>query len=99
MHFDLKEVLSAWISKVHPTEEQKRLAEQRAKVCSSCEFMKEMIKDSKSLNYCGSCGCILAAKVYSSKEGACPKGKWNGIDATFRNTQALKVLKDPKKLI
>lgn len=99
MHFDLKEVLSAWISKVHPTEEQKKLAEQRAKVCSSCELAKEMIKDNKSLNYCGACGCILAAKVYSNKEGACPKGKWDKIDATFRNTEALKILKNPKKLV
>ena len=96
---NMKEILSAWLTKIHPTEEQKALAEQRAQVCCGCEFAKETIRDKKALSYCGVCGCILGAKVYSNKEGACPRGKWNGIDATFRNTEALKVLKNPRKLV
>ena len=96
---DIKEVLAAWVAKINPNEDQKALAEQRAQVCSGCEFAKSVIKDKKLIDYCSVCGCILGAKVYSNKEGACPKGKWNGIDASFRNTKALKVLKNPKKLI
>lgn len=97
MHFDVKEIVSAWISKVHPKEEQKALAEERAKICNECDEVKEVIDNVNGTRYCGQCGCLIEAKVYSYKEGACPLGKWDDIDRNFRNTKALKVLKEHKK--
>lgn len=97
MHFDIKEIVSAWVSRVKPKEDQKVLAEKRAEICNECSEVKEAINNVNGTRYCGQCGCLLEAKVYSYREGACPLGKWDEIDKEFRNTKALKVLKDPKK--
>lgn len=75
---DIFEILNAWGTKLHPTEEQKKLAEKRATICSSCEFAKK--------NVCSICGCILAAKVYSSRENPCPKRKWT-CDTEYFNSR------------
>lgn len=97
MHFDVKEIVSAWVSKVNPKDSQRELAEKRANICNECDQVKEAIKSANGTRYCGQCGCFLEAKVYSYKEGACPLGKWDEIDRKYRNTQALKVLKNPSK--
>lgn len=99
MHFDVKEIISAWASTLHPTEDQKKLAELRANICNECPDVKEALKGSDGTRYCKNCGCFLEAKVYSYKEGACPKGKWDKVDGEFVNTKALKVLKHPKSVI
>ena len=100
MHFDVKEIASAWIAKLHPTDPQKELAERRASICNECDEVGEIIEDNENTRYCKKCGCIIGAKIYSYKEGACPLGKWDDNDREFRNTQALKVLKNPNsKLI
>lgn len=97
MHFDVKEIVSAWISKIKPKETQKELAEERAKICNGCDDVGEVIDNARGTKYCKNCGCLLEAKIYSYKEGACPKGKWDEVDRKYRNTQALKVLKEHKK--
>lgn len=97
MHFDVKEIVSAWISKINPKEEQKALAEERAKICNECDEVKEAIGSINGTRYCSKCGCLIEAKIYSYKEGPCPLGKWDEVDRKYRNTKALKVLKDPKK--
>lgn len=99
MKFDLKEITTAWISRIKPTENQKKLATLRAKICEVCPNLGEPVGGKKVANYCKVCGCLLGAKVYSYKEGACPEGRWNELDKTFNNTEALKVLKHPKTLV
>lgn len=99
MHFDIKEIVSAWAAKINPTEEQKKLALLRAEICNECPDVGEAVKGSNGTRYCKNCGCLLEAKIYSYKEGACPKGKWDDVDREFANTKALKVLKNPKKVI
>ena len=100
MHFDVKEIVSAWMSKMNPTETQKELATKRAEICNQCPDVGKVLDRAEGTRYCMNCGCFIEAKVYSYKEGACPKGKWDKVDREFRNTQALKVLKDPNsKLI
>lgn len=99
MHFDVKEIVSAWVSRIHPTEDQKKLATLRAEVCNQCPDAEVAIGNINGTRYCTNCGCLLEAKVYSYKEGACPKGKWDKIDKNFKNTKALKVLKNPKNII
>lgn len=99
MHFDIKEIVSAWASKVRPTEDQKNLATRRAEICNQCPDIGEAVKGADGTRFCKNCGCLIEAKIYSYKEGACPKGKWDDIDRKFANTKALKVLKNPKKTI
>lgn len=96
MTFNVKEIVSAWASKVKPKRDQKRLAEKRATICSTCDRVKEAIGSVDGTRYCAECGCLLEAKVYSYREGACPLGKWDTVDREFRNTKALKVLKNIK---
>lgn len=99
MYFDIKEIVSAWTSRIKPTEDQKKLATLRAEVCNECDDVGEALEGSAGTRYCKNCGCLLEAKVYSYKEGACPKGKWDKIDSEFRTTKALRVLKNPKSII
>lgn len=94
MKLDIKEILSAWKAKVKPTSAQKDLAKQRAEICDKCDKVGK--RDVSGQEYCTVCGCYLKAKVYSYKEGACPEGKWDEVDRKYRNTEALKVLKNPK---
>lgn len=74
---DVSEIVVAWHRARKPTEEQARVAEQRAKICDSCEYKQwaPVIHTWK----CGACGCPISKKVYSPKSGdiACPKGKWD----------------------
>jgi len=99
MHIDFKEILSAWAAKINPTPDQKDLALRRAKICDECEFLGEVLKDKKMTQYCKECGCVIGAKIYSYKEGACPKNKWDRVDCEFRNSKAIKVLKHPRSIV
>lgn len=65
---NVQEIVEAWITKINPTEEQKKLAEERATICSTCDLAKGPV--------CSKCGCLLPAKVYSPRENPCPKRKW-----------------------
>lgn len=96
MTFNIKEIVSAWVSKIHPKDSQKELAEKRATICSTCDQVREAVESVNGTRYCNQCGCLLEAKVYSYREGACPLGKWDTVDREFRNTKALKVLKNIK---
>jgi ribosomal protein L37E len=74
---DITEIAVAWARAMNPTDEQRELAEQRIKICDSCEH-----KEFKTLirtYICGACGCPLNKKVYSPLSGdkACPKAKWD----------------------
>jgi transcription initiation factor TFIIIB Brf1 subunit/transcription initiation factor TFIIB len=42
-------------------------------VCNECPSNKI---NGVGINYCGECGCVIKAKVFS-KENACPLNKWN----------------------
>jgi len=79
-------IIQAWGTAMFHTEEQKALADDRMRICESCDMLQEV--DVKSVtgsivnNYfqCGACGCPIAAKIYTSpdvpKEQKCPRGKW-----------------------
>ena len=73
----LLEIAESWIIAANPTPEQSEIAEKRIKICDTCEFSR--FNEAINLHYCGSCGCPLDKKIFSTKPGneACPKGKWN----------------------
>lgn len=82
MFSKFEEILEAWVTKFNPTEEQKKLAERRIKICDECPSRKEaMIGGINLAVYCGECGCPLASKIHTPKRrGACPLGNWDEVD-------------------
>lgn len=78
----LYEITMAWITSVNPNEVQKNLAEERLKVCNSCEHAREVdikLMDGIKIDtyyMCGHCGCPIRGKVFTPKENGCPLGKW-----------------------
>ncbi len=62
-----KEILDGLKNYVFPTEESELLANERAKVCGTCEHNIN--------NKCKLCGCFLILKV-RSKQTNCPANKW-----------------------
>jgi len=49
------------------TNRNNKLAKERLKICSTCEYRVGLI--------CGSCGCVLKAKARLPEE-ICPYSKW-----------------------
>lgn len=75
-----EEILRAWRSKWNPTTAERKLAEQRLKICKSCPSRTETIQGSDFWVMCSECGCPLEAKAHSPKPGACDLGKWDIVD-------------------
>ena len=44
---DIREIVTAWATKIHPSVEQKELANERYSICLSCPSYKEGIKNKK----------------------------------------------------
>lgn len=74
-----KEIIKAWATSFNPTEEQKKIAENRLKVCKYCLYSKKKRLLIKKIVYCKLCGCPLSKKVFSDNIHSCPKDKWNNI--------------------
>lgn len=75
----IAEIINAWIISFNPNEEQKTLALNRANICDMCEYKKYVIKKP----ICSACGCPLSKKIFSEKQNACPKGKWDDVDFKY----------------
>jgi hypothetical protein len=76
----IEEIFQAWKIMFNPNDEQSELAAKRMEICDSC--------DSKRVNpiiHCSECGCALKAKIYSTKVGACPRGKWTAVEMEWMN--------------
>jgi len=71
----IEEIFSAWKIMFNPNDEQVELAAKRMEICDSCDS-----KRTKPIIHCNECGCALKAKVYSTKVGACPRGKWTAVE-------------------
>lgn len=79
MKIDPVEIVDAWASKYFskPDSDRSKLAKQRLSICNECGNKKvKGISEKVSFSYCGICGCVLSAKVFSKKENACPQSKW-----------------------
>jgi hypothetical protein len=69
------EIFKSWGIAFNPNDTQSKLAAKRLEICEACEFRTDV-----PVKRCTECGCALRAKIYSPVTGACPKGKWNGVD-------------------
>lgn len=63
----LEKIIEGWKNVIFPSLEVKKIAIERANICSSCEYNK--------LEICSKCGCPLVAKIRSLKDN-CPINKW-----------------------
>lgn len=90
-----KEIFNAWKTSFNPTPLQRELAEKRLNVCIGCEFKKDVIKNKEWSSICGSCGCPLSKKIFTSQTKSCPLSKWDIVDMEY--TSILKI--SPKHLI
>lgn len=87
---DYKEVFTAWLISIKPTEMQKKLALERLEVCKSCDKRKELLKNNRWSAYCGLCNCPLSKKVFSKMYNPCPADKWESIDIKYMEKQETK---------
>lgn len=65
----LSAIVEGWKNFIFHDPEIEKIALERAKICSTC--------DENTFNICNLCGCVLSAKVRTTKESAkCPLKKW-----------------------
>lgn len=78
----ISEIAIAWITAANPTLRQKELAEKRYEVCKGCEHFNKS-RPITGDEYCTGCGCPLSKKIFSQDFNACPKKKWDKVDALY----------------
>lgn len=87
---NIREIVTAWATRLHPSTEQKELGDKRYNICLTCPSFREKIKNKKWTQYCGECGCPLSGKVftrsiYSDEDGSCPLGKWKEVEIEYKS--------------
>jgi hypothetical protein len=86
----IQEIFSAWNISFNPNDNQSELALKRIEICNSCEHKKQ---NALFKNVCDLCGCSLKAKVFTPVLGACPDGRWDGIDNNIVKNKPMKPLR------
>lgn len=87
---NVKDIFNSWIKSFNPPQKELNRAKERFEICLGCEFRKEMIENKKWTLVCGSCGCPLQAKVYSSVINPCPENKWEAVDKKYDSIPIIK---------
>jgi hypothetical protein len=75
-----EEIFKAWGIMFNPNDLESELAGKRMEICDECDS-----KRTSPIIHCGECGCLLKAKVYSPKIGACPLGKWTAVEMQWEH--------------
>jgi hypothetical protein len=76
----IEEIFKSWNISFNPNDSQSEVASKRIEICNSCDFKSTTF----GINRCSVCGCALKAKIFSPVKGACPKGKWDKVDTTYK---------------
>ena len=80
MHFNLKQIIKAWVISFNPTERESTLAKLRGDVCKGCDSNKI---NRLGYSHCEECGCPIAKKIFTDEYNQCDLGKWKEIDEPF----------------
>lgn len=80
---DFNEIIVSWVRKFNPTENQKRLSEERLTICTNCVYYQEILKKKVWTAICNKCNCPIPAKIFTPKTESCPIGKWVEIDKKY----------------
>jgi hypothetical protein len=75
------DIIEGWYNTINSqglTVEQKEIANNRASVCSTCEYKGKVVVLGITYNEgCTDCGCPFPQKLYSfRKTNKCNQGKW-----------------------
>jgi hypothetical protein len=76
---DVFEIAKAWRKSYFHNDNEEKMANERLKICNSCEFIKETVVG----HICGKCLCPINKKVYSPDFNKCPEKKWKDVDSEF----------------
>jgi hypothetical protein len=80
----ISEIIGAWMVSFNPNEDQKKLAEERYKICLNCDKYgkkRPLVGD----EYCIKCLCPIQKKIFTQKKTeTCPLRKWDQIEKDFR---------------
>ena len=90
IHLDFGEIIDAWIAAGHekPDSDRSKLAEARMEYCQKCPNLKEILKNSVNIRFCGQCGCPISKKIFSRYENSCPLRKWTcDLDYFHKNNK------------
>jgi hypothetical protein len=68
-------IYDGWKNYIFPSKEVEEIAKERAEICASCDYMKEITRNwgAGSLQYvgCSLCGCPISKKVRSMNSKNC----------------------------
>lgn len=75
---NIQEIIDAWIRSYNPTEEEKKIAQDRLKICELCPAYKPslQINNVKLFYICSDCGCPIPKKIFAKSKESCPKKIW-----------------------
>ena len=79
----IKEIVTSYARMANPTDEQKEVAEERLKICMTCEFWAE---NAAGIEYCKRCGCATKAKIFTPKVKLL-SGQFNSFKLNFLLSQ------------
>lgn len=79
----MKEIISAWVIKNNPSENQQQLAKKRYNICLECPSRASLFKQKKWSEYCNECGCLLQGKIFTPKYDSCPLNKWREVEEDY----------------
>ena len=82
---DVLDIVKSWakLFSSNKSAQEIKLAAERYKVCSTCEFRSR-------LDFCKACGCYLKAKVFTTNTASCPKNKWDEAELKYGNVKRTK---------
>lgn len=69
---DLILIARSWIIAANPSQQDKEIAEERLKICNSCEFLK----GDGLIPHCGVCHCPIKGLIFCPEKSICKKNKW-----------------------
>ena len=74
----IREIIDAWVRSYNPTDEEKKIAEDRLKICQECPSYRSVTiaKISKPFYVCNDCGCPIPKKIFAKSKESCPKKIW-----------------------
>ena len=74
----IREIIDAWVRSYNPTDEEKKIAEDRLMICQDCPSYQDITfgKIPKPFYVCKDCGCPIPKKIFAKNKESCPKKIW-----------------------
>jgi len=93
MRINPKQIITAWITSIKPSADQKQMAEKRKEICSVCPSKKDIFKEKEWSSVCSECGCPISKKIFTTEYNPCPLKKWGEVDDLYFTKKEAKLQK------